>query len=108
MEREDGEVTKKVVVLQKTQCYKDDFYAQVQSDLSMLSTTEDDITCINKTKIKDILTKKVKDIAFDSLMSKSRSHSKVNENLYVDYNCANYFNDRRFSPDIANLLFKHF
>ncbi len=106
MQRDDDEITKKVVTLQMTQCFKGDFFEQVESNLKTLMLSDIDIVNMSETKIKDTLWERVKCIAFDFLINKAKSHSKVNDNVYLDCNGCSYFDDRRFSPDIANILFK--
>ena len=106
MQREDNEITKKVVTLQKSRCFKGDFFEQVLSDLNLLMLNDDDVMNMNKTKIEKTLLERVKCIAFEFLINKAKSHSKVNDDTYSDCNGSSYFHDCRFSPDIANLLFK--
>ena len=106
MQRDDNEITKKVVTLQKNRCFKGDFFEQVLSDLNSLTLNDDDIVIMSKTKLENVLRERVQRIAFNFLINKAKKHSKMNDETYSDCNGSSYFNDRRFSPDIANLLFK--
>ena len=105
LNRNDEEFTKRFIMIQKDKCLDGDFYAQTKRDMVMLSITDDDLL-FSKEKLKEVLLQRVNSVAFNYLINKARIHSKVDEALYANCNGCEYFSDKRFSPDLANLIFK--
>ena len=106
IQRDNKEITKQVVMAQKEEGRKGDFYSQAKQDMDAISLSFEEISVSDKEKLKDLLTNKLKNLAFDRLISKAKKHSKVNEKSYIDCEGCLHYNDPRFTPDIANLLFK--
>ena len=106
MQRDDSEITKQVVLAQKESGRKGDFYSQVKQVMDDISLTFEEVVMTGKEDLKDAITKKIGELAFGFLISKAKQHSKVNEKSYKDCEgCVHYY-DPRFTPDIANLLFR--
>ena len=105
LDRKDNELTKMVVMAQKERCHEGDFYAQVKRDMDKIGVSEEELT-ESKEMLRDEVTKKMKKHAFEVLISKAKSHSKVHEGAYTDCDGAKHYNNPRFSPDLSNLLFK--
>ena len=106
IQRDNTELTKQVVLAQREDGRKGDFYSQAKQDMDSISLTFEEIIVSDKEKLHDMLTEKVKNLAFDFLISKAKQHSKVNEKRYLDCEGCLHHSDPRFTPDIANLLFK--
>jgi hypothetical protein len=104
--RDKEEITRKVIDVQKKDCCKGDFYIQVIENLNYLSISVQDVEKISKTKMKELVEERVSSCAYDFLIEKAKVHSKVNTELYSDCMGMDHYKDSRFSPDIANLLFK--
>ena len=104
--RNDDELTKKVMIAQKTLQYKGDVYQLVQEDMEMLNIGEDELSAISKPRLKDLLDKRISEVAFEYLINKAKSHSKVNHETYKNLDGMHYFTDNRFSTDQTKLLFK--
>ncbi len=105
LQRDDEDFTKRFILVQKDNCLEGDFYAQTKRDMDMLSITDDDLLHSNE-KLKQTLLGKINSVTFDYLLNKARIHSKVDETLYTNCEGCEYFNDKRFSPDLATLIFK--
>jgi hypothetical protein len=105
LKRSDDELTKKVVMNQRETRYKGDFIPIVEEDMNYLSISEENLM-ESKTKLKDILEKKIKEKAFCYLIEKAQAHSKVNETIYSDLEGSKHYNDPKFSPDIVSVLFR--
>ena len=105
MQRSDDELTKQVVLCQKAENRKGDFYTQTKENMEYLSISESDME-ESRNKIKEVLNKNTKLKAFQFLIEKAKTHSKVNEKLYKDCEGLGHYDDMRFSPDIVNILFK--
>ena len=106
LKRNDDEITKQVILAQTNDCYDGDFLAQTEKDMKNLSITRKYLTSVSKETLKLQLVEKVNEAAFQFLMSKAENHSKVNKELYTSCEGSSYFSDSRFTPDLANLLFK--
>jgi hypothetical protein len=106
MNRPDDEITKKVVTCQKDTRIKGDFYVQVSDDMIKLSISENDILTCSKEALKEKVDEATAKAALYYLKELGKNHSKVREWLYFDLKGMGYFADSRFSPDLANLLFK--
>ena len=104
--RPDDELTKKVVTRQKETRLEGDFYLQVSRDMTQLNISEEDIMNSSKEILKVKLKKEAKESAFQYLKELGRNHSKVRDTAYIDLNGMSYFSNNRFTPDLANLLFK--
>ena len=100
MNRSDKELTKQVALMQEKTNLKGDFVPHVHADLSLLDLHKHDVVGMGTNQVKALLSSKVKTVAFDYLMK------KVNDTLYNNCDGSEYFNDPRFSPNLANLLFK--
>ena len=105
LNREDGEITKEIVLLQKIECYDGDFYAQSERDMKALGIEDTDLL-MKKDSFNEMLSKKIEGAAFCFLIEKAKVHSKVNEHAYTDCKGAEYFQKQCFSPDLANILFQ--
>ena len=106
LQRDNTELTKQVVLAQREDGRKGDFYSQAKQDMDAISLTFEEIIASDKEKLQGMLTDKVKNLAFDFLISKAKLHSKVNEKIYLDCEGCLHYSDPRFTPDITNLLFK--
>ena len=106
LSRDEGEVTRKVVMAQKADPCKGDFYPQVRDDLMYLSIPTESVEVENKAGLKKMVNERIETCAFDFLIQKAKTHSKVNEDIYSDCKGMQQYKDARFTPDIANLLFK--
>ena len=105
MHRPDEEITKKVVTCQKDTRIKGDFYVQVAEDMRKLNISESEVLTSSKEGLKGKVDNEIAKAALHHLKELGRNHSKVREWLYVDLKGMPYFEDNRFSPDLANLLF---
>ena len=105
MNRNDHEITKQVIQAQKKECLHGDFLAQTERDMQLLSITYKELT-MSKETLQTYLDKRVETVAFQFLIEKANKHSKVQTSLYTTCEGAAYFQDHRFTPDLANLLFK--
>ena len=70
LNRNDDEITKRVVLRQKELCYKGDFYPQTKNDMDYLSVTEDDLS-ESKNKLIELLSKQINKKAFEYLINKA-------------------------------------
>ena len=105
LQRNDEEITKRVVMCQKETRRKGDFYLQTKENMDYLLITEEDMEG-SQTKLKETIIKQTKQKAFEYLIEKAKHHSKVNEKLYCDCEGLDHYNDERFRPDLINILFK--
>ena len=105
LQRDDDEITKKVVILQKEHCRNGDFYTQTKADMDYLSISDANI-CDSKYQLEKILQKNCKMKAYEYLMNKAKNHTKVKEDLYLNCEGCSHYEDIRFSTELANLLFK--
>ena len=105
LDRSNDEITKQVVLAQEENCYKGDFYEQVRSNMAELNVTDDEMEQ-SKEKLNEIVSRKMKDLAFQFLINKAKLHSKVNDSIYSNCDGAVHYKDPRFTPDLSNLLFK--
>ena len=106
MKRDDNEITKAVVMRQKQTKLKGDFFIQVSHDLEALKLSENDIRDSSEEGLKQKLEKQLHDAAYVFLMDAASKHSKVHSEIYKDLEGMKYLDDERFTPDLANLLFK--
>ena len=105
MNRDDDELTKKVVLAQKDSSYKGDFYPQALENMVALGISHNQLS-ESKEKLRTDLTKKVNAAAYKSLIGKAESHSKVRHECYKNCEGAAHYFDSRFTPDVTNMLFK--
>ena len=105
LKRDDDEITKKVVLLQKDICYDGDFYPQVLKNMTTLGITEDHLT-ESTGKLEERLKKNMQEAAYKFLIEKARSHSKVRHECYQSCEGAAHYFDQRFTPEKTNLLFR--
>ena len=106
MKRGDNELTKMVVLTQKENPIKGDFYIQVKNDMLTLGIQESNIISISKGTVKDILDAKLSNLAFQHLIKLAHTHSKVHTESYTNLQGMSYLNDVRFTPDLVNLFFR--
>ena len=105
MQREKEEITKQVVLCQKEKHRDGDFFTQTRANMEYLSISDEDL-CLSKSQLKDRLTKNIKLKAFQYLMDKAMSHSKVNCSCYSNCEGTVQYQDARFTPDLVEILFK--
>ena len=105
MQRENEEITKQVVLCQKEKHRDGDFFTQTKANMEYLSISDEDL-CLSKSQLKDRLTKSIKQKAFQYLMDKAMSHSKVNCSCYSSCEGTVQYQDARFTPDLVEILFK--
>ena len=106
MERDEGEITKAVVMRQKQTRLEGDFYMQVHNDMNLLNIPEIDIFEASKDVLKVKIKKQIHDAAFTFLLEAAKKHSKVRDEIYMNLQGMIYFDDKRFTADLSNLLFK--
>ena len=106
MNRSDDEITKAVVARQKISQIPGDFYVQVLGDMTRLNISESDIKNQSKTALKKQIDQAIGKIAFEDLLKKAKSHSKVREDLYSDLKGMEYMKDPRFTTEDVNTLFR--
>ena len=106
LERETTELTKQIILAQKEDICKGDFYEQVAENLKELSISIQEVENNSTLKLKEIVNKKAQSAAFNFLIHKAKHHTKVNESIYKNCEGMRHYNDPRFSPILTNLLFK--
>ena len=67
--------------------------------------TESDLHLRSENDLKSLFNEKLNQVPYNYLISKAREHSKVNDAMYKDMSGCKYLNDKRFTPDLVNLLF---
>ena len=105
MMRDDNELTKKVVLLQKDMSYCGDFYPQALESMITLGITEDQLMGTTG-KLEELLKVNIDAAAYKFLIEKAQNHSKIKQECYQNCKGAAHYFDPRFSPEKANLLFK--
>ena len=106
MDRADDELTKMIVVAQMERCEEGDFVAQVNKDMDMIGITCTEILSASKVGLRNTLNRKIQHCAFNDLIAKAASHSKVKEDIYSDLEGAPHYNNQKFTPDLCNLIFR--
>ena len=106
MNRDEEEVTKKVVNAQRLALITGDFFPQVKEDMEYLELEEEVIRKISKDSLSKLIDDMIKVKAYEFLIDKSKKHSKVRSNIYEDLEGSPYFTDHRFTPNLVNTLFK--
>ena len=112
MKRNKSEITRKVIMAQKSNTIHGDFYPQVKYNMELFDLSEADIILRTTDELKDIINKKMRQTAFNYLIKKTYKHNKSNsiiyENMkeYTEMKGSRYLFDTRFSTDISNIIFK--
>ena len=106
MDRADDELTKMIVVAQMERCEEGDFVAQVNVDMDRIGVNSTEILSASKVGLGDILNRKIQYCAFNELIAKAASHSKVKEDIYSNLEGAPHYNNSKFTPDLCNLIFR--
>ena len=73
--------------------------------MDYLAISEENLS-LGTTQLKDLLAMNVEQKAFEYLMEKADSHSKVKSSCYTSCSGTTQYKDARFSPDLVELLFK--
>ena len=103
--RDNDELTKKVVLLQKDTCLDGDFYPQALANLNVLGITHDQLL-ESPGKLEERLKKTMNEAAYKFLIKKAQKHTKTRQECYQNCNGAPHYFDPRFTPEKANLLFR--
>ena len=106
MNRDDEELTKSVLLLQMERNYKGDVAQQIKKDLELMDIDSQLATTLSKLSFKELVNKKICNIAFEYLHTLATSHSKVKQELYEDLTGMQYLADPRFTTEQAQMLFK--
>ena len=106
MQRSEHELTRKILDEQKKNPLNGDFYKQVQNDMNYLNIDNNQINILSRESLKTIITCKIKAISFEYLICKAKTHNKVKSDIYFDINGCKYFHDKRFQPELSQLIFK--
>ena len=105
LNRKDDELVHNIVLEQKKNHCKGDFYTQVEENMEEINITADDLL-ESKEKLQAKVKKKVTEKAYEHLIQLAGKHSKVNDTIYQSCDGSEYFRHVRFTPELANLLFK--
>ena len=106
MKREENELTRRLIEVQKERGVDiGDFYDQAKSDQDRLHVTNE-MMLGSKETLKKEIKKNLDTLAFQFLINKARSHTKMNDEAYTSCEGAACYNDSRFTPDMLSLLFK--
>ena len=105
LQRDNHEITKRVVLCQKVRCRDGDFYTQTKANMEYLAINEEDLS-LGTTQLKNLLMKNMEQKAFEYLMDKAEKHSKVKSSCYTSCAGTAQYKDARFTPDLVELLFK--
>ena len=73
--------------------------------MNVLGINEHLILTTSKARVRETLNENVQKEAFDYLIKKAKTHSKVNDEVYEDLNGSQYLFDNRFTSQKAKLLF---
>ena len=104
--RNDDELTKMVVSIQKEKGSNGDFYHQVNEDLKLLKICHDNIETKSKSSLRELVKRKVEEVALTYLLQIAAKHSKTNDEVYSDMSGTKYFHDARFTINMCKLLFQ--
>ena len=104
--RDQDEITRKFLECQSQVKLDGDFYVQVERDFEMLNIPPNTVLSHSKETLKDLLKKNIAQQALAYLQDLAKQHSKVRNEMYTNLHGMAYFFDPRFSPDLANTLFK--
>ena len=105
-ERDDSELTKKVILAQVRSPLSGDFMYQVKASMSALSISHSEIMMQSKDELRGLIDKRINSIAYDYLIQLGQNHSKVNTDLYSNLEGSDFLFDNRFSTELCNILFK--
>ena len=105
LKRNDGELTKKVLLAQKNNPCKGDFIQLVTQDGKNLGVNVEHIDKISKQGLKRIVKEKAREAAFRYLLEMKTKHSKGQEIKYKDLALQRYLKSTLFSNEEAILLF---
>ena len=105
LNRDDDELTKRVVLEQKKTQFDGDFYKQAEESMNELNITSDHLMESNE-RLATRVDKTMKERAYEYLISLAAKHSKVNKDIYQNCDGSIYFRTTEFTPELANLLFK--
>lgn len=105
MQRDNNELVKKVIESQKITKRKGDFYTQTLEDMKCLEI-DSELLNVCRPEFKKMVEQGIKTKAFQYLIEKARSHTKVRESCYKDINGSSHYMDSRFTPDLVEILFK--
>ena len=75
IQRDDSELTKKVMLMQKKSKYPGDIYQLIEQDMNMMNICETDIMTMGKETLKELIKKRISVVAFDHLHKIAESHS---------------------------------
>ena len=87
------------------ECGNGDFYELVKRDMTELSISSEAIN-ETKEKLREVLETKTNQSAFDFLIVKAQAHNKVPHHIYHNCHGMAHYHDKRFTADLANILFK--
>ena len=104
--RDDEELVKKIVLAQKERSCSGDFYEQVLENMRLLDLNFEMLMANSKAKVKADVGVSIEEKAYQYLIGLANTHSKTQEMLYQSCNGSEYFRDPKFTPELANLLFK--
>ena len=105
MQRDNNELVKKVIESQKITKRKGDFYTQTLEDMKCLEI-DSELLNVCRPEFKKMVEQGIKTKAFQYLIEKARSHTKVRESCYKDINGSSHYTDSRFTPELVEILFK--
>ena len=74
--------------------------------MTHLNLTENDIINSSTQSLKKQVHKAITKIAFENLLEKAKTHSKLREDLYTNLKGMDYTRDSRFTTEEVNTLFK--
>ena len=106
MQRDSGDLVKQIVLCQMETLRDGDFFIQTRNNLKYLEIEMTDLTEKTTSQFRDEVRKKINKKAFEYLIEKAESHSKVNESCYINCEGTIQYKDRRFTPNLISLLFK--
>ena len=107
LKRSNSELTKRIYLAQKEEPTKGDFYCLVLKDFQMIGETlnENEIECKSKMSYKNFIKQRIKNAAFEYLIRKQESHSKVKDIQYKKLEIQTYITSPLFSNSEVSLLF---
>ena len=106
--REKYELISKVFYAQKRKPVKDDWAETVKKDMDeiQLNLSEENIKTMKKNKFKEHLKKKINQAAFNDLLKRKDSHSKVDHINFKNFEAQAYIKSYKFKTVDKQLLFK--
>ena len=106
MNRNDDELTKKVLLVQKDSMNDGDIYQLIHQDMEQLELSDNDITSRSMENLKQLINKKILSVAYNYLHKLATSHSKVRHEMYKNLDGMSYLFDKRFTSEQSKLLFR--